>query len=175
MTNDRLPVGFSTDALDLICMTKLVAKSVVLLVLSCAFFVAYSLSAPYFHSLGASASRLSQPSVTTTAALQGFSMALVWGIVFAIPLAWLWGRAAFLAALVCVAPVILITLLAYSQQHRSHSTLVAAGLFIACLVILVPALAQAAHFFLRSRGSLRRAGAAPAKATRSSSRSDHGA
>ena len=152
-------------------VAKLAAKLVVLILLSCAFFVAYSLSAPYFQRVLGGANRVPSSSVAMVGP-QALSLTLVWGIVFALPLAWLWGRFAFLAALVCVAPVILITSLAYSQQHRSSSTLLAVSLFIGSLAVIVPALAQAAHFALRRRSVALRGSAALTSAAQSSSSSD---
>jgi hypothetical protein len=152
-------------------MTRLVAKLVMLILLCCAFFVAYSLSAPYFQRMLGSTNRVPSSSVAM-AGLQGLSMALVWGLVFALPLAWFWGRLAFLAALVCVAPVILITWFAYSQQHRPSSTLLAFMLFVVSLAVIVPVFAQAAHFALRRWSVALRGSVAPANAVRSSSSSD---
>jgi len=154
-------------------MVKAAGKSAVLAFLACAFFIAYSLSAPYFRSWLTDAHGTPSSSVATTA-LHGFCLALVWGAVFALPLAWLFGRWAHLAALACIAPVVSIAALAYSQQHRPGSTLLATSLFIGSLVVVVPASAQAAYFVLRRLGLALRGNSTMAR-VRLSSSSDRGA
>jgi hypothetical protein len=135
-------------------MAKVAGKLILLVMLSCAFFVAYSLSTPLTRWVFGSTFKIPLEFTVGTLQVQGLFFALVWGIVFALPLAWLWGRFAFLAALACVAPVILITLVAYSERPRQASTFLATILFIISLATIVSVAAQAAHWLLRRRATL---------------------
>ena len=135
-------------------MAKFAGKLILLLTLSCAFFVAYSLSTPLSRWVFGDAFKVPFEFMVGTTQVQGLFFALVWGIVFALPLAWLWGRFAFLAALACVAPVILITLVAYSERPRPASTLLSTILFIVSLATIVSLAAQAAYCLLWRRATL---------------------
>lgn len=135
-------------------MAKIAGKLILLLMLACAFFVAYSFSTPLVQWVFGSTFRIPLEFTIGTAPVQGLFFALVWGAVFALPLAWLWGRFAFLAALACVAPVILITLVAYSERPRPASTLLATILFVVSLAAIVSLAAQAAYCLLWRRATL---------------------
>ena len=95
-------------------MASLAGKLIALLVLSCAFYVAYSLSDGLVRWAFGSAFKMPLQFTVGTSRVDGLFSALVWGGVFALPLAWLGGRFAFLAGLACVAPVILMAVVAYS-------------------------------------------------------------
>lgn len=132
-------------------VVKLAGKVAVLLVLAYAFFIAYTFSAPFVPSVSPSAEGMPLVSVVAIAGVQSIILASAWGVVFALPFAVLWGRFAYLAALVCVAPVI-VTIVILSLQRPARLILLALMCFsIVCLIAIVPISAQVAHRWLRRR------------------------
>jgi hypothetical protein len=126
-------------------------KVVLLLVLTYAFFIGYTYSAPFLQRILAEVPGKSLTAVLAIAGLQGLALALGWAAVFALPLAWGFGRFAHLAGVVCVSPVLVVMALAASSHS---STMIAVICFSAlCLGLCVPKAAASVHRVLEQRKS----------------------
>ncbi len=90
--------------------------------------------------------------VVGTQIVQYLALALALGAVFALPLALLWGRFAYLSALVCVAPVV-VTIVTVWIQPGKLSLILIMGFSVVCLIALVPFFAQSAHRWLERRAA----------------------
>lgn len=142
----------SLGALDPMSIFKFAGRAFALMTLSFAFFIAYTYSLPFFHSSSPSGDWLRMLWIVGTLSLQFLALASVLGAVFALPLALLWGRFAYLAALVCVAPSV-ITMVTVWIQPGKFSLILIVGFSVVSLIVLVPFFAQVAHRWLERRGA----------------------
>jgi hypothetical protein len=132
-------------------VTVNLGKLVLLLVLTYAFFIAYTYSAPFLQRVMAEVPGRSLTAVLAVAAVQALVLALGWAAVFALPLAWGFGRLAHLAGVACVSPVLVLMIAASSS--RSPTTIGVVCFSALCLVLFVPLAAKSAHRVLQQRPS----------------------
>ncbi|CAM8638501.1 hypothetical protein MCEMSEM18_03331 [Comamonadaceae bacterium] len=142
----------SLGALDPVSIFKIAGRAFALLTLSFAFFIAYTYSLPFFHSSSPSGDWMPLVWIVGTQSLQYLVLASALGAVFALPLALLWGRFAYLAALVCVAPSV-VTMVTVWIQPGKFSLILIVGFSVVLLIVLVPFFAQVAHRWLERRAA----------------------
>jgi hypothetical protein len=125
-------------------------RLVALPVFAFAFFVAYTHSLPFAESLLPAASEVGVGLFIAAIGVTTVTLALVWGLVFALPLVWLYRRHAVAVAIVCVAPLLIVICARYLD--RPYASLVAqlpTLFFLVSLAVIVPALAYIIHRVLQ--------------------------
>jgi hypothetical protein len=142
----------SLGSLDPMAIFKFAGRAFTLLTLSYAFFISYTYSLPFLHSSSPSGDWMRLLWTIGTQSFQYLVLALALGAVFALPLALLWGRFAYLAALVCVVPSV-VTMVTVWIQPGKFSLIAIMGFSVVCLIVLVPFFAQVAHRWLERRAA----------------------
>jgi hypothetical protein len=115
-------------------------------VLAFAFFVAYTHSLPFAESLLPAASEVGVGLFIAAVGASAVTLAVVWGLVFALPLSWLYRRHARVAAIVCVTPLLLVICARYLE--RPYASLLAqlpTLFFLVSLAVIVPVVAYIVH------------------------------
>lgn len=128
-------------------MRTSIAKIALLPVIVFAFFVAYTHSLPFAQSMLPVASVVGVGWFIAAAVLEAIVLAVVWGLIFALPLAWLYQRYAVLAAALCVVPILLVVGQFFSRSASLHAHVTVVAFFLS-LAVIVPATAQAAYRLL---------------------------
>jgi hypothetical protein len=117
-------------------------RLVALPVLAFAFFVAYTHSLPFAESLLPAANEVGVGLFIAAIGIITITLALAWGLVFALPIVWLYRRHAVVVTVVCIAPLLIVICARYLDRP---STSLLAQLptlfFLVSLAVIVPALA----------------------------------
>jgi hypothetical protein len=111
-----------------------------------AFFVAYTHSWPFAESLLPAASEVGVGWFIAAIGVITVTLALAWGLVFGLPIVWLYRRHAVVVAVVCVAPLLIIISARYLD--RPYTSLLAqlpTLFFLVSLAVIVPALSYILH------------------------------
>lgn len=107
--------------------------------LAYAFFVAYTHSLPLAQSLLPAASDVGVTVFIVTIGLCAVALALVWALVFALPLALLYRRHAVLAAALCVIPLLAVVGARYfDRPFASPMAQLPTLFFVVTLIVIVP-------------------------------------
>lgn len=127
-------------------MGKRTLKLLALPFLAFALFAAYSHSLPLGQSMLPAVSSVGVGLFIAAVGVLAAGMATLWAIVFALPFAWLYRRRAAAAALVCVAPLLIVTgARAFERPPASLLAWLPTVFFFATLLLIVPAAAHLAH------------------------------
>lgn len=115
-------------------------------VLVFAFFVAYTHSLPFAESLLPAASEVGVGLFIAAVGVSAVTLAGVWGLVFALPLAWLYRRHAVVVAIVCVTPLLIVMGARYlDRPYASLPAQLPTLFFLVSLAVIVPAAAYIIH------------------------------
>jgi len=123
-----------------------IAKVALLPVFVFAFFVAYTSSLPFAQSVLPDARDIGLRWFIAAVVLGAIALALVWGLIFALPLAWVYQRHTVLAAALCVVPILLVVGQHFGRSASLQGHVPVLAFFIS-LAVIVPA---TAHFIYRS-------------------------
>jgi hypothetical protein len=124
-------------------MVATVLRLIALPVLAFAFFIAYTHSLPIAQSLLPTASDVGVGPFIAAIGVLAAGLATLWAVIFALPFSWLYRRRSAPAALVCIAPI-LIVIWARSAGRPPTSLLswLPAVFFFLTLMIIVPTVAH---------------------------------
>lgn len=124
-------------------MVATVLRLVALPVLAFAFFIAYTHSLPIAQSLLPAASDVGVGTFIVAVCALTAALAALWAIVFALPFSWLYRRRAAAAALVCVAPILIVTWVkGLGPPPTSPLAWLPAAFLCLTLLIIVPLVAH---------------------------------
>jgi len=131
-------------------MRMTIVRVLLLPVFVLAFFVAWTHSLPLAQAMLPLASDVGRAWFIASTVLEAIVLAAVWGLVFALPLAWLYRRFSFAAAALCVLPLLLVV----GDNFKPSLSLganVPVAAFMLSLIVIVPLLTHVAYRRLPSR------------------------
>lgn len=127
-------------------MRSIALKLVALPVFAFAFFVAYTHSLPFAESLLPAASEVGAGLFIAAIGVMTVTLALAWGLVFGLPIVWLYRRHAVVVAVVCIAPILVVISVRYfDRPYASLLSQLPTLFFLVSLAVIVPALWYSLH------------------------------